>query len=88
MIGPKISLTNIKFIVSYYMFKNIGHKELKKVLATLVKDSILLLSSVPRLPRKGYKLIITFPTNLIPSAVKSLEISNNGNQTFNLDFNY
>lgn len=70
------------------MVKNIGHKELKKVLATLVKEGILLLSSVPRLPCKGYKLVIALPTNLIPSALKSLEISNNGNQTFNLDFNY
>ena len=66
--------------------QNISRQELRKALAQ-VKD-LGFLHSNPRLPRKGYQTIVTFPTNLIKDALKTMVITRNQDDTFNLNFNY
>lgn len=66
--------------------QNISRQELRKAL-NQVRDMGLLKSN-PSLPRLGYQTIVAFPTNLVKDALKTMVITRNQDDTFNLNFNY
>jgi hypothetical protein len=63
----------------------LNRKQIRELINDLVSQNLI---TNIRLPKIGYKTIISFPTNLIPEALKSLNISNLGDNEFELKLNY